>query len=260
LSVPDLPEPGYIEIAYRFTERLDEVSIQALWSQLSLDERDRCQRFMFARDRRDFAAAHVLLRRTLSQYGDLEPEAWTFVVDANGKPSLSSTGGRPGPVKFNISHTHGLVACAVAHDVDVGVDVEAIDRAADGVAIAERFFARAELAQLDRCAVPERPARFIELWTLKEAYLKAIGSGLAHPLNTFAFEFGDDDFNALWFTPPPDVNATDWTFALYAPSSRHRLAIAVPSGRRDGPLRVVCAEVGHRAIAPVRITGRARIG
>jgi len=253
--VLDAPEPGHIEIAYRVTECLDDASIQALWPLLSPDERDRCQRFMFARDRRDFAAAHVLLRRTLSRYGDLAPEAWTFVVDTNGKPSLPPAAGCTRPVSFNISHTHGLVACAVARDVDVGVDVEAIDRAADGLEIAERFFARAELAELEGCAASARAERFTELWTLKEAYLKAVGSGLAHPLDTFAFRFGDDDRNALWFTPPPGASATDWTFALYAPSPRHRLAIAVPSGSRDGRLRVVCAEQGHRAIAPVRITG-----
>jgi 4'-phosphopantetheinyl transferase len=62
------------------------------------------------------------------------------------------------------------------------------------------------------------------LWTLKEAYIKAIGKGLAHPLDTVTFRIGTD--GSLTFTPPADVDARCWQFALVSPTPRHRLAVA----------------------------------
>src|ERR1700688_1083797 len=165
--------PGDAHIWYRFTESLDEDALRAEMAQLSPDERVRCQRFVSRRDRRDFAAGHALLRRVLSMHDDVRADAWTFVADANGKPSLARESGAH-PLAFNLSHTHGLVACAVTRDGEVGVDVECVERVTDGRDIAERYFSTAELAQLDACPENERAARFIELWTLKEAYLKAI--------------------------------------------------------------------------------------
>jgi 4'-phosphopantetheinyl transferase len=241
--------PGDTHIWYRFTESLDDDAVQAEMAQLSPDERARCERFAFRRDRRDFAAAHGLLRRVLSTYADVRADAWTFVVGANGKPSIAPECGAES-LAFNLSHTHGLVACAVARDAQVGVDVECADRVTDTRDIAERFFSAAELAQVDACSEARRGARFAEFWTLKEAYLKAIGSGLAHPLNTFAFSF--DDARGLRFTTRPDDEAPEWVFALYAPSPRHRLGLAArfaPSAHGSLVARAADGEFGP---APVR--------
>jgi 4'-phosphopantetheinyl transferase len=246
--VPTFLPPGDVHIWYRVTEALDDTAVQAEVAQLSPDERARAQRFVFPRDRRDFAAAHALLRRVLSTYDDVPPDAWTFVAEANGKPSLAPEHG--GTLAFNLSHTHGLVACAVTRDAHVGVDVECVERVGDGRDIAARYFAARELSQLDACAEDRRAARFIELWTLKEAYLKAIGSGLGQPLNTFAFTF--DDPGGIRFSAPPDAAPAAWTFALFAPSPRHRLALAA---RSDGaaPGRLVArAAGGEIALTPIR--------
>jgi len=240
--------PGDVHIWYRFTESLDDDAVRAEVTQLSPDERVRCQRFAFGRDRRDFAAGHALLRRVLSMYDDGCADAWTFVVDANGKPSLAHELGAQ-PLAFNMSHTHGLVACAVAHDAEVGVDVECVERGTDSRDIAERYFSAAELAQLDACPEGQRAARFIELWTLKEAYLKAIGTGLAHRLDTFDFTF--DDAGGLRFNAP-DAGPAAWTFALFAPSPRHRLALAARFASSAHGRLVARATDGDGALAPVR--------
>jgi 4'-phosphopantetheinyl transferase len=250
LSVSSLA-PGDAHIWYRFSESLDDDAVRAEVSQLSPDERVRCQRFLFRRDRRDFAAGHALLRRVLSMYDDVRPDAWTFVVDGHGKPSLVHECGAPPPA-FNLSHTHGLVACAVARDAEVGVDVECVDRATDSRVIAARYFSAAELAQLDACPEEERAAQFIELWVLKEAYLKAIGSGLAHPLDTFGFSF--DDAAGLRFNAQPDAGPTAWTFALFAPSPLHRLALAARFASTTHGRLVARAADGDRALVPVRAT------
>jgi 4'-phosphopantetheinyl transferase len=241
--------PGEAQIWYRFTESLDEDAVRAEVAQLSPDERARCQRFVFRRDRRDFAAGHALLRRVLSMHDDVRADAWTFVADANGKPALAHGAGAP-PLAFNLSHTNGLVACAVTRDGEVGVDVECVERVTDSRDIAERYFSTAELAQLDACRGDERAARFIELWTLKEAYLKAIGSGLAQPLDTFAFSF--DDAGGVRFSAQPDAGPAAWTFALFAPSPRHRLAVAARFASSTHGRLVARAADGERALSPLR--------
>jgi 4'-phosphopantetheinyl transferase len=193
---------------------------------LSADERAQCDRFIFARDRRDFAAAHALLRDRLSQYGGVDPAAWTFDTAPGGKPFIVSASGEPA-LAFNLSHTRGFVACVIAAAGDLGIDVESVGRALDGRRIAERYFSTSECDWLDACDARERDIRFIELWTLKEAYIKAIGRGLSHPLDAFAFTFEGDQ--GLRFHPAHDTKASAWTFALFAPSPKYRMAVAVGS-------------------------------
>ena len=193
-------------------------------TRLSPDEHMRCARFRFARDQRDYAAAHALLRTSLSRYADLAPESWQFHAAPGGKPSLVLGDGMP-PLSFNLSHTDGLVACAIAGGSDVGIDVEAVERdVSDGVA--ERFFSESECADLRHCASePLRARRFIELWTLKEAYVKAIGKGLSHPLDSIVFDVADR--GSILFLPPPDVDVATWSFSLSAPTEHHCLAVAM---------------------------------
>ena len=228
--MPRLPSPDsdVVHVTYRHTESLGGAALDTDVSLLSVGERARLARFLFARDRRDFAASHALVRRRLSNHADLSPGAWTFEVKPGGKPHLSAS--HVGvDLAFNVSHTRGLVACAIGRGVDIGVDVESIDRAVEGRDIATRYFSPDEVRLLDACDAVERRVRFIELWTLKEAYVKAIGRGLGHSLATFGFAFDGD--RGIRFAPPPGEQATQWTFALLAPSVRHRLAVATRSPR-----------------------------
>jgi 4'-phosphopantetheinyl transferase len=213
--------PGQVDVWYRITDTLDEMDVADGIALLSPDERERHSRFAFARDRRDYAAAHALLRESLSRYAAVAPMAWRF--RAGGKPSLVADDGFPS-LSFNLSHTHGLVACAISNGSDVGIDVEAVDRSIDE-SVAERFFFETESADLRRCVSHERQRRFFELWTLKEAYLKAVGEGLSHPLNTIVF--GLTIGGSIDFRPPADVDPAAWQFALFAPTERYCLAIAV---------------------------------
>jgi len=166
---------------------------------------------------------------SLSRYAEVPPRQWAFRIDTGGKPSLVADEGAP-LLSFNLSHTPGLVACAIAGGADVGIDVESVDRIVDD-RVARRFFSARENAALRRCASDAlRARRFFALWTLKEAYVKAIGQGLSHPLNSVVFTIGDDD--TIAFTPPAGVDADAWHFRLVAPTARHRLAVAV---RRQDP-------------------------
>jgi 4'-phosphopantetheinyl transferase len=220
--------PGDVQVWCRPTDSLGDVDIAAAVALLSPDEHARYTRFRFARDQRDYATAHALLRTSLSKYAAVAPESWRFQEAPGGKPSLVPGDGMP-RLSFNLSHTHGLVACAIAIDADVGIDVESLDRTV-GDGVARRYFSARENDDLRQCASEWlRTRRFIELWTLKEAYIKAIGKGLSHPLDTIVFDVADRD--AIVFLPPPDVDAAAWRFFLCAPTEHHRLAVAVKHDR-----------------------------
>lgn len=238
-----------VAVCYRLTEALDAAALGAMAAVLSAEERARRDRFVFDRDRRDFVAAHALARRMLARYAETSPEDWQFDTDTHGKPSVvAGQAGMP-PLVFNLSHTHGLVACAVARGTSLGIDVERVDRMTMGPEIAARYFAAAEIRMLDAHAPEEYAGRFIELWTLKEAYIKAVGTGLAHPLDSFAFAFEGE--SGLRFAAPPGVAASDWQFLLAAPTANYRLAIAV-SGSVGRPWRVTMQRAEREAGAAVR--------
>ena len=214
--------PHDIRIWFQPTESLDDTVIAAAASVLSEDELARYRRFHFKRDARDYAAAHALLRHTLSRDDGRAPERWRFNRTATGKPFLIEAG--DAPASFSLSHTHGMVACAVTKDADVGVDVECIDRDVNTADIAARFFAPTEAAHLLQLDEEARRNRFFDLWTLKEALVKALGTGMATALSRLVFTVGDD--GAVGLEAPADVDAAAWQFGLFAPSPRHRLAVA----------------------------------
>jgi 4'-phosphopantetheinyl transferase len=124
----------------------------------------------------------------------------------------------------------------VGRGTEVGVDVEVVAPRNVPVEVAERFFSAAEVAHLRACADGVRDVRFTELWTLKEAYIKAVGTGLSHPLDTFSVL--PDGPAGLRFEAPAGVDAASWQFALLAPSARHRLAVAVHR-TTEKPCRIV---------------------
>lgn len=219
---PLLVPPHDIHIWFQSTESLDEAAIVAAASVLSDEERAQYRRFHFARDARDYAAAHALLRTTLSRYDDRAPERWRFDTDANGKPFLIDEGGFR--ASFSLSHTRGMVACAVTRDDDVGVDVECVDRDVDTADIAARFFAPAEAAHLVQLDAEARRDRFFDLWTLKEALAKALGIGMALSLNRLAFAVDRD--GGVLLSAPIDDDPQAWKFGLFTPGPRHRLAVA----------------------------------
>ena len=137
---------------------------------LTDDEREKTDRFRFARDRHTCLITRVLVRTTLSRYCDIPPARWRFRTNDHARPEIGTP---PSTIRFNLSHTNGLIVCLVSRGREVGVDVESLNRANRWLDLAERFFAPREAAVLRRVDASERPTRFLEYWTLKEAYVKA---------------------------------------------------------------------------------------
>lgn len=145
-------------------------------------ERQRADRLTRIDDARRYVAAHAALRLILSLYTNLAPEALRFKIDAHGKPRLRDGRGW----EFSLSHTGDKALIAVAARDPVGVDIERIESCADAERMARRFFSAEEWA--DWIASPDdvRLLHFWEQWSRKEAYLKALGVGLARPLQSFS--------------------------------------------------------------------------
>lgn len=238
-----LPEPGVERavVAWMRVPALTPARRDALAALLPDDERCRAARFRFDRDRDIYVAAHGLLRAWLGALTGRADRA--FRLGPQGKPALDPDWGAP-PLRFNLSHTAGLVACAMARGHEVGVDAEAEDRRVDAASLASRVFTAAECRLLDGLAGDALVARFCGLWTLKEAVLKARGDGLSLPLTDFSVTL---DPPGVGFAPRLAEDSARWQLDRLAPAG-YRLALAVRRAA-PAPLAVCWHEVAIDRLA-----------
>ena len=216
-------------------------------------ERRRADRFVFAADRSVYTAAHALTRAMLSEATGCGVDVWRYEEGEHGRPELASSCATEG-LRFNISHTRGLVACAIARS-DVGVDVKAADWRVD-FALADSVFAPEEAATLKAAAPEDRRSLFFRFWTLKEAFIKATGEGLRRPLNSFSFTL---DPVRIRFHPERGRPARSddpqlWRFGEFRPAAGRRLALAVRSAS-PGRLRFDMRAAQPDEIAAAREAG-----
>ncbi len=167
---------------WRIDLDLDAASIAMLEQVLSANEIARADRFRSMIDRSRFIAARGALKTILGQRLDIRPERVQFAIVPSGKPYVAGEEA----LHFNISHSHALALIAVSDGREVGIDVERLRTDFDPKALAKRFFAAAEYEAVCDAPDEERHRLFLIYWTCKEAYLKAIGSGLNVPLRTFS--------------------------------------------------------------------------
>lgn len=127
------------------------------------------------------------LRHTLATYLDIEPAAVEYEIGEFGKPGLANSG-----LHFNLSHTGDRLLVAVSDMADIGVDIEAVRPRRTLDSLAERCFSKNEYEAWRQLAVGERLMVFYRLWTKKEAFVKAVGRGIAVGVERceFALETG----------------------------------------------------------------------
>ncbi|MBV8472878.1 MAG: 4'-phosphopantetheinyl transferase superfamily protein [Hyphomicrobiales bacterium] len=205
---------------------------------LSASELARYEAFKAVSARDQYLAAHGLLRSALSRYRNIAPERWAFSENPYGRPFIDQSLGVT-DLHFSLSHTEGLVACAVGAFPELGVDVELRDRNLSVAELAPTVLAPQEIARLR--AEPDSQANefFFRLWTLKEAYVKARGMGLSLPMQGVWFDL-DADSPAGHFTKAIADDAARWTFRVVRPTARHILSVA--AAPPDGELAVVLRE------------------
>jgi 4'-phosphopantetheinyl transferase len=175
-----------------------------------------------------------MLRRLLGGYLGIEPGELTFVYGSHGKPSLTEPAG--GALSFNVSHSGELALLAFSRRGEIGVDIEEIRPIPDGEDIAARFFSAAEVARFRGIAPQAREAAFFRCWTRKEAYVKAVGEGLARPLDAFDVTFAAGEPARL--TVAGDRQETQrWTLDALEPGDGYTAAIVT-----EGQRRISCRE------------------
>lgn len=162
------------------TESLSATQIGTLYRLIGPDQQRRADRFHFASDRHDFVAAHGLLCIALHQhFPELQFPALLPHSPSGVKPRLALDR----PIGISISHSRGLVACATCEGFDIGVDCERGDREFS-MDITRLCFTAAERNWLAQQGLDSERDGFLRLWTLKEAVLKADGSGLSTNLQS----------------------------------------------------------------------------
>jgi 4'-phosphopantetheinyl transferase len=195
---------------------------------LTADERDRCLRFVFDRDRHTFLVARSLLRRVLSRYRPVPPDAWRFALNDYGKPRISGPL-TEGDIRFNLTHTRGLVALVVASGREVGIDAEHVERSLQWRDLVKDVLADREADHLASVSEPQQRRVFYQFWTLKEAYIKGCGKGLSVPLRSFWFEIIAGQSPQIQFAEPSQSCDQPWLFFLSSRFPKHTLAVAVES-------------------------------
>ncbi|WP_101756803.1 4'-phosphopantetheinyl transferase superfamily protein [Oceanicoccus sp. KOV_DT_Chl] len=201
---------------------------------MSLEERERNQRFKFEQGRFDHALTRALVRTVLSRYCQRQPEEWRFTQGEHGKPELVDA---PVALEFNLSHSCRFIVCAVSKQMKIGVDVEHTERKNSLSSIADRFFSEQEVKDLFALPAAEQSSRFFDYWTLKEAYMKARGEGISLGLGNFGFSFNNEEI-AIAMAPILKDNPADWYFELSSPSPDQRMALAVKIAGLPQPLDI----------------------
>jgi 4'-phosphopantetheinyl transferase len=219
--------PKEAHIWYALPDELTDPSLlDAYRALMAPGERERQLRYYFEKNRHEYLVTRALVRTVLSRYADVHPSAWVFEAGEHGKPYIAWPEVRPG-ISFNLSNTTGMVACIVASEREVGVDVEEVERAVRAMEVADRFFSPSEVRALRALPEAEQPARFITYWTLKESYIKARGMGLAIPLDQFSFLIDPGKEPGIAFDPRLKDDPAAWQFARVLPTRRHAVAAAV---------------------------------
>jgi len=204
---------------------------------LSDEERDRHRRYRRARDRDLFLVSHVAARQVLSCYFPIEAGEWSFETNQYGRPEIVSPGA-PRGLRFNLSHTDGMIALLIHDGLDSGVDVERIGRIDDLRGVSKTVFAGPERTEFLSLPNEQQEERFYRLWTMKEAFIKAKGMGLALPLNDFWFESENEGKFRFSCVEDVEQDPAAWHFTLHRPSPHHIIATACRSGS-DRPAREV---------------------
>jgi 4'-phosphopantetheinyl transferase len=171
---------------------------------LSPDERERAARFAFEKDQARFTSCRATLRLLLSRYTGIPPESLVFRYKSHGKPALAGGLGW----QFNVSHSRDLAAIAISRSDHVGIDLEYIDPAFPQDEVAPEVLCPGELRDLASLPSSDQLHGFFQLWTLKEALLKALGGGLSLDPVQFHIRFEESQFPEIISAPTRSPQAT----------------------------------------------------
>jgi 4'-phosphopantetheinyl transferase len=208
---------------WRANLELSTLEIEQLTTLLSTDEIARANKFRFVQHKSRFIAARGILRQLLGNYLEVSPSSLTFTYSDRGKPQLPQNS----HLQFNLSHSqeYGLFGFTLNHLI--GVDLEYQRAMPDALNIAQRFFSVREFKMLKEVPQEQQSRLFFQLWTAKEAYLKAIGTGLSGSLASVEISFEDNHSPYLFPSAESQIESNDWSLYSCTPEINYLGAIVI---------------------------------
>ncbi len=171
-----------------------------------------------------FVVSRAMVRTALSSLSGqkIKPDQWRFEYLSNGKPKAVAPG-TEFHAHFNLSHAHFIATVAVSANYELGIDIEPLNPHIQPADI-RAVLSESEFLDLLQLAPGERSRELIKLWTLKEAYLKLLGTGMIidpsrievgiKPLRILydrSYPVGDDLFTRNWVL---DLNGKTFSLSL----------------------------------------------
>ncbi|XP_022575520.2 4'-phosphopantetheinyl transferase gsp-like isoform X1 [Brassica napus] len=257
-----LPSRRETHLWYVIPDEVKSTSLLKRYSQLlAQTEKDGVDQMRGDELKKNALLARTLVRTTVARYQtnkEVDPRSLMFKKNVYGKPEVdwqNCKNCNHQPLHFNISHTDSLIACGVTVHVPVGIDVEDKERKIkhDVLAFAKRFYSADEVNFLATIPDPEAQRKeFIKLWTLKEAYVKALGKGFsAAPFNTFTIQSipGTEEGYSLCKTSEVTADPLEetkkcngeWKFAPLELADSHYAAVCIEDDQANegAPMRVI---------------------
>ena len=195
---------------------------------LSDEEHERARKFHFEVHRARFVAGRGLLRFLLGHYLQADPARLIFSYGANGKPALQ--GKEHELLHFNLAHSESLALLGITRLGRLGVDVERVRELPDFEKLVSCFFSVREATAFARLSAGLRASAFFNLWTRKEAWLKATGEGIAHRLDKVEVSFLPGEPARLLALPEPNP-LSGWTLRELQPAEGFVGALALRRSR-----------------------------
>ena len=216
-----------IHLWFAFPDEINQPELLQQYQELmNEEEKIRQKRFHFQRHQHQYLVTRALVRTVLSRYASISPADWQFQKNKWGRPEIKENSCDL-PLKFNLSHTEGLIVCAVSLGSEIGVDIENRSRREVNLRIADRYFAPNEVVELRSLPESQQMDRFFDYWTLKESYIKACGKGLAIPLNQFCFNLKQPGKIEVSFESALGDSPDQWKLYRFNPTLEHWVALAV---------------------------------
>lgn len=217
-------------------KQVAEATLEAWRKALSEEEIEENLKFTFEEGRREHLISHGFVRDLLARYLDIEPSQIKIKKNQFGRPEIDNEAFPT--IHFNVSHSSGFFACAIARYYEVGVDTENQSREVETLDIAESVFSPHEFAELKKLKGKARQEYFYQIWTLKEAYIKARGMGLSLSLAEFFFDLKDPSNIQIKFESTSFDSPEPWEFRLKIPQGSQQVALAYRS-KSARPISVV---------------------
>ena len=208
-------------------------------SLLSPDEKTRAEKFYFERDANRYIVGRGILRLLVGAYLGMEASRIEFTYGPHGKPAVEAIFQNK-ILQFNLSHSNDQAVYIFGWDRSVGIDIEHIRPMQDADDFAEQFYSARERDLINSLSGDEKWTAFFKIWTCKEAFLKANGSGLTVPLDHTEIHLQSDGSVTLTFTDEVAGQAAPWHIETFEPVVDYQAAIAVAGH----PCRIIFRQLG----------------